>query len=358
MTSFNPSNTQKTSSPYQNTAATPPTSSTASSEVNEKTLKEVGNQTPKMIILSGTSTAGKSSIMSSFIKLNKEARECGIDDFSVEQTARLIRTKCQTEYEILRQAVPDNKLRQLMRDGTDAFTQTPSIFTKGSTTEQQEAVKKLISDKETYYKIGDMLIAEGNFSGPQEHLENEAHFNEIMHRAKGAKTVIIDTPVAEDFIEYLKRNPSDADMHIQRFLIYVPLPNLLERVGPRNAASEKSGDLLNIRSHANVIQQFMRNYRPKKANEAGVDTITRKDIETLFVTYRDQIETENAKGGKPLLLADVLTHFGFTTGVDKVDITHNFQKFDGIFRTAKPGQDADTIARHLITQDHRWEKLS
>ncbi len=312
----------------------------------------------RLIFLSGTSTAGKSSIMTEFAKRHENAVELGTDDFEEQHRAALIAKHFPKEYAILSQVIEDKKLFRFLFSPLDVIKKHPEEFFKNSpepkTAAEKEALLALrnaaLSLYETpFYKAVDVLLKKHKAT------QDEEHFKAILDLSAKGKTVIFDTPNAAGFLEYLKSHPHHAP--VQRFLVYVPLTELVKRLPGRNEQAEATGNVYNRRQYIDLLNQFKHQYRKAEpAADIPVGTLKREDVEKIFKDNEQAIEAENmsarenSRAEQVVVKDQFLKYFGLDAQ-SEVPITCDFQKFDGIFHTAT--QTAAASADQLST--HSWQ---
>ena len=325
-------------------------------EKNESLIKGTVNKTQssanRLIFLTGTSTAGKSSIMTAFASHAENALELGADDFRETRCAELMKKHFKADYAILSEAVDDKNLFRLINSHPDFVEKNPHLFFKASSTsEQREAAFSVYKPQKFYDDIQNMLTS-------NKASQDEEHFSTILSQAKN-KTVIFDTPNSMDFFNYLKEHPCDKP--IQRFLVYAPLPELIRRLPGRNAVSEQTGNEVNKRQYIDILKQFKDLYSKAEPNQIEIATLKKKDITAIFKqngTIIDQ-ENANAKDDDRINENDYLKHFGLDpldSEETEVPITMNkLEEFQGIFRTGTH-QPADVTAQQL--NDYKWSDIS
>jgi hypothetical protein len=305
----------------------------------------------KFIMLSGTSSAGKTSIMNALCKHQNDAVQLGIDDF-FEQIAlpNLIKAKLPQDYEVLRHAFADHILSLVCDPGAsidEILEKRPGIFREDSFPEQRALARALLADK-----------TEGSFCHRfKAELRNwdptEEHFLALLEKFHQGKTVIFDTCSPNEFFTFLNKHGIQVEDKVNHILVYLPLQVLLERVHGRNDKAEISGNLKDKRSLTGVIGSFMDHYRPiQNRSDVKVDRIKQSDIVALFDRYAEQINEENKRNRVPVTLESFLSYFGFTEGVKEVGITTKFHIPQGILSTKQqtPSESAYQLRTSKFTK--------
>lgn len=307
---------------------------------NESQLKETVNKTQssanRLIFLTGTSTAGKSAIMTAFTQHGENAMELGVDDFDEGRWSDSIKQHFPEDYDILSRAVNPKDFFKFMNSPLNKL-----LFKDESSPEERAVATKLHASPEFYMKIRGALAPE--------------HFQKILSFVK-YKTIVFDTPNAQDFFKFLK--DKHCDVPIQRFLVYASLTTLVDRISKRNA--ESVDNEVNKRRYVDVLRHFKDQYRKAEPNEIQVDTLRKGDITTVFKQHSITIGAENSDSDEQYQITEkkFLEHFGLDpsdSDEKTVSITTNeIEKFQGIFRTTT--QSADEIAKQL--NEHKWIDLS
>lgn len=305
----------------------------------------------RMIILSGTSSSGKTSIMDALCKNQKDTVQLGADDF-FDRVAlpNLIKTRMPADYEVLRQAFADGDLSLVCDPGAaiDAILEKKAgLFKEGATQEQREAARLLLADKSEASFCERFKAVLRNWNAGEE------HFWGILEKFQEGKTVIFDTCYPKEFFAFLEKQGIQVEEKVHHILVYLPLQVLLERVQGRNEKAVSSGNLMDKRSLSGVLGSFMDHYRPVHQKEdIKVDRLKRPEIVSMFNRYEEEISEENKKNRVPVTLESFLSHFGFTDGVNEVDITTEFKIPQGILRTMNqtPSESAYQLRKNTFTR--------
>lgn len=312
---------------------------------------------PKLIFLSGTSTSGKSTIMREYAKSRDNTVELGTDDFEETRVASLIKTHYPEEYNILSQAVDDKSInRFLFYTPRDLVESKPELFFKPeSSVSEREAAIALNYDSDFQPKCSDLLKT-------LKKDQDKEHVETILDHLDRGVSVIFDTPNEDNFYKQFEQfSKAPHRVNVERFLVYVPLGDLINRLGVRNADSISTGNLSNQRQNIDLLNQFKSTYRKARPGEAVVDILKKEDIEKIFEANRKDIDNENKNMQEQGNTAHVveqeayLEYFGLTPLSPEVGITTitDYKKFDGIFRTAN--QSTESSIKQLST--HTWERF-
>lgn len=330
---------------------------------SEKQLKETGDKIqhegPRLIFLTAPTSSGKSSIMAEFAK-RENTEQLGTDDFEeIHFRPSLIAKHFPDQYAILSKVVDNKNLYNFLflpRDIAKRFFKNSPEPTTDLEKQEREKCRQAaltIYDDDAFVTAVDKMLKENK------PLQDEAHFKAILDHYANGKTVIFDSPNAVDFFKYLKSHPRKPT--VERFLIFVPLTKLIERLPIRNEQAEKTGNLYNKRQYIDVLHQFMHHYHPTSSeDDVVVGTLKREDVEKIFKDHEETIKEENSKARDKARKDLVVEREQFLKffGLDKspeVAITSDYQKFDGIFHTALDSQTAAVSAKQLA--ERSWKKF-
>lgn len=309
-----------------------------------------------IIILSGTSSAGKTSIMDAFCRGQSNKVSLGIDDFFADTyLPKLIKNQFPEDYEILCQALEDKDLFEACNPGVSIYeilAKRPDIFRSNVTVEQKNHAIELIADKSDLSFLNRLVdVLEKDEKMP---LRDEAHFNEILDQFNSGKTIIFDTVSPGDFFQFIRSKGIKIEDRVNHLLVYLPLEALVDRVEKRNALSIKQGNFSNRRPIVHVLRDFQRHYKKAGLDDKIVGILNRSDIEKIFVKYSVQIEEDNKRvnevGDPEIKIDEFLEYFQFEEGVDKVALTTNFRIPIGVLfsQNITPSESADQLRKHTF----------
>jgi GTPase SAR1 family protein len=306
----------------------------------------------RFIILSGTSSSGKTSIMSAFCRNQQDKVRLGVDDFNSETyQPGLIKDHLPEDYLILSQVFEDIALFEVCNPDAsidDLLMKRPEFLKSGATAEEKEAVKNLLADRSVHSfheRFVEMVDAESDKI-------NEPHFNAILDWFNKGNTVVFDTTSPGEFFEIIKERGVKIEATVHHLLVYLPLPTLLNRVEGRNKLAVKQGNLGNLRPVSHVMRDFTRHYKIATESDKVVAVLKRSEIETLFNKYADQIQADKQSYGVEFTLDDFLTHFQFGEGISEVSITTDFRMPQGVLYSgaASASESAYQLRTHTFTR--------
>ncbi len=274
------------------------------------------NSSGIVVVLNGTSSAGKSSIINElYKKLGNNFERVQIDDFLWPQLIN----KAQALGYILKST-----------NGKDA----EQVIMNELPQEQRNALFKFFDD-------------EGWFSGKQ------ALSKAVRQYAISGKNVIIDTVISDKF-----GNPEAQDFAQQMdgikaiyVLVYCSLDKLYEFVEARNA----SGDAGEKRSFAQSVSQFPYMYQlAKESDQHPVDFISKSTFNKVLELVEKEFMNTPSNGRESLSsIKDILTQkFELDTDKDPVPVT-GMLDYNLIVNTGKysPEECADQIVDYMRTID-------
>ena len=229
-----------------------------------------------IVLLLGTSTAGKSSIIDAFLQKNRLARESGIDISArkdiVAQMSQQFPGEIQTIRDALGVSVTDTTILNCIvsRDPS-------SLCKKGATIAEKEAVRSAVQKIRQGFSHSDVDVG-------------KIMFDEILcNSVQGIVTIFDHIDVEAVFSRVM-------NLHIQLplefALVYCPFKDLSDRMDKRNEKAEAAGTPLDIRRGTFPFKQFAHFFGPKKREGDPVLETLPRDVVVAEVSrhYRDDIE--------------------------------------------------------------------
>ncbi len=231
-----------------------------------------------VILLDGTSCAGKSAIIQEFKKLHPEYVVIKMDDF-----------------------YPQDLIEKAQEFG----------WMQGALTDPWEFIRTYLTEKNNRYYLDAQLRRELFSDGSGRH-----YLDEAKQKALVGRDVIIDT-VLEDDIQYAIFTSTFQGLNPLKVLVYCPLDILLERVEKRNMSPDKTEHRLAF----GAFEQFPELYKPQTDfAEQLIDTVRSEMLaQTFDKAMQDFIATGIATGYVPVLEAfkhRFIDHFGLATHVE------------------------------------------
>lgn len=328
------------------------------SHVAEKLQHEWG----EVVVLVGTSTAGKTSIISELIKQKPGMVERGIDSAWVNIPLIYLNKHHPNEMAFLESVIEPTK-EDVENSGyllsyVDPPGKEPSFKTGVS-----------VKDKEQYQKVVKKLndsLCEGI---PGDTSEKYAHsiitcmMDEIILESKQGRPVACDIlQVNEVALEALKiQLPS-----VKFALVYVPFQTLAERVIIRNNEAISEGNFGNARPGVFPLEQFTKLFRPRNDSDLDSEIVQRLTlgevkhaIDTVFENSKTFLVSHNPESlgqlEKDTVLSRsiILAKFGFEEGDDPnkvVELTPSYKGYHMLINTAQGGKSKSEVVQEAIKQ--------
>ena len=275
-----------------------------------------------VVVLVGTSTAGKTSIIKALRQLEPDRAEDGID------------LRCDVELlRCLRKHAPDDV------DALEHFMNSSDIIKavfgeerpyKASTSEAQkieaeQVIQKLKKTVEALPK--EELDAVFKSAEPK-------MFDEAFEYSRQGRSMICDALDVDVLARYVRMRNFDGPMRV--VLTYCPFHRLSSRMEQRNKEAQASGNLSNQRIGEFPFLQFSDLYSKKEVGQTTLEVITRQQAITTFDKHFDQGTADKIRDHQahnlPIPSAEeilmekestrqrFLENLGFEDGIDSVEI--------------------------------------
>lgn len=272
-----------------------------------------------IVVLIGTSTAGKTSIIQALKELESDRIEDGGDIRFMTADLKAMTKYNKNEIEIL---------KRVMKTDLDIPS---AVFCKERSWKQGVSEEEKAQAEEAILKIkktGETLDKEevGAFF---QNLELEM-ITDAFERSRHGGTVIFDLLRIEALVEQIFTKNFNGPVRIA--LAYCPFHKLSSRMEKRNREAEESGQLSNQRIGAFPLLQFGEIYTQKRINQETLESITREQtIKAFNDNFDNGIKTGRKNGDKlpsdnqiakdkDRARTELLRNLGFREGSDKVEI--------------------------------------
>lgn len=311
-----------------------------------------------IVVLVGTSTAGKTSIIQALKKLESDRVEDGGDLRGLAIDLKNIKKHSHEEVKILEKVFKE------------PFDIAKAVFSP------ERAWKADISSQEkteAEAAIERIRLKRGSFSVQEqeedrasyENLELEMFDDAFEYSRRGGK-MIFDVLSIDTLAKHVIARNFDGPLRV--VLTYCPFHILSSRMEKRNQEAQESGEFSNQRIGAFPLGQFGEIYSQRKENQAAFESLTRDQVTKAFNDNFDKgIEAARGEGhsmppqeqiekDKERLRSDLLKKLGFKEGIDQVEIAPKRQQlYDLILDSSKmlPEESAKLI--HKGT-DQRYMK--
>jgi len=223
-----------------------------------------------VIVLVGTSSAGKTTIINALRAAEPEREEFGADRTSAERVYRHV-AKHYKEYGVSKEdwehihkvLVAERGDWQIHNAIWGDFKFKPGV----SEADQQRAQKTAAALR----KVVDKFISEH----PDETVKYLVR--KSLELAKKGSDVIFDTINPEDVYQ----DPLSSQLSIKTVLVYCPFHVLSERVAERNRQAIADGKPQEVRAGFYPLRQFAEIFGPRKSTDSDIDVIDTVSKETV-----------------------------------------------------------------------------
>ena len=297
------------------------------------------HQWGEVIVLIGTSSVGKSSIISELIKQKPGMIEHGIDLAVVNIRLTFLNTNQPEEMAFLRQVIeptemdiksPGHILDYILADTKPNFKAHISSKDRARYAEAVQKLKRLLLPQISK----DILV---------KHM-----MDQIMIDSKRGSPVVCDALQIKEIVEhtFTKHHSS-----IKFALIYVPFQTLAERVKGRNDEALAKRDFLNAVPGLFPLEQFTKIFRPKRDdNDVVVQKLTFKEVDYAIDTVYEsakafwekydptELERRDLQKEKTESRTKILKKLGFKEGNEPgkaVELTPRFKGYHILINTAQ-----------------------
>ena len=294
-----------------------------------------------IIVLVGTSTAGKSSLIQALRRIEPERIEDGGDLKTEVILFQYLKKQYPVEVAVMQKVMRPLDIPRAILAGERPWQMMPL------TPEQAQAEEVI----QGMGKVEDSLPLDELFQNTEPLMIDDA-----FERSRRGESVIFDVlKVATIANRVLMRK---FDGPIRKVLVYCPFSLLSSRMTERNRAAAESGQLSNQRRGAFPFRQFADIYTRKQPEQSPLETITRAQAIKTFTENLDQEILVFREKGFPLpseeqlqidksnMTQEFLKRLGFTDDVDEIEIApRDPEAYDLIINS---GQVTATEAAHIL----------
>lgn len=219
-----------------------------------------------VVILVGSSTAGKSSIIKELLRQKKDMVEQGIDLAALAIDLKYLQTNHAQEMAFLQSAVLH----------TEELEKTPFLLLHYIF----DGVTPLLRDgvDPAQFRIVCQELKKSRAEFPMPSLLTVL-MDDVLAQAKSGRCLVFDLLEVQDIFNHaISKHPS-----LKIALVYCPFQTLAQRVVVRNAEAVQSKDPFNIRPGVFPLEQFAELFRPKQnAQDEVVQSLSRSQAEEAF----------------------------------------------------------------------------
>jgi len=310
----------------------------------------------EVVLLIGTSTAGKSSIISGLIQHESRFLETGVDQAGVRILLEFFEKHHPDEMQHFKEILDINEPGLILDMIVGGLP--PTFNNKATPSDKEQFSQEVQKMKATY----DNYFPPDS-DGPWAMLENMM-LDEVLLHAKSGTPVIFDALKTDSIATHvLFRDPAVKPKIV---LVYCPFQDLSARVINRNKEAVASGNPGDVRAGVFPLEQFAALFKPKESDDDPViQTISKKDAEEAVGTLFDlsvQFQKDHSPirlEGKDLLkeretkIQAILSKLGFEQDdpPDKVsELTPRFNGYNIIINTSAPGVSREESVQRSVEQ--------
>lgn len=302
-----------------------------------------------IVVLVGTSTAGKTSIIRALQTLESDRKEDGGDLRILAQDVRNYQVTCPEETEVLLRAFKEPL------DVSRAVFSKERAWRTGISHQEKELAEEAISKIRQH---GEKLSSEeqAKFRESFENLELQMFDDAFEHSRRGG-SVIFDVLKIDKLAQHLHMRKFGGPIRI--VLVYCPFYELSARMQKRNQEAQESGEYSNQRVGEFPLVQFSEIYTQKKGMQPTFELITREQALTAFNDNFERGVEFSRREGHPMpseedllfdkrkFQAQFMENLGFKEGVDVIEVApKDYDNYDLILnsKTLAVGESARVIS--------------
>jgi len=310
-------------------------------------LQQIGQG--KILVLTGTSKAGKTSIIEYLKETVPGSMATGMDEYWPAHDAALLQNHKPELYAKMAKALtPAFIVEAVIYDMAD--DRLP--WKKEASEEEVQDARLTI--KEARKQLKDVPLSSVDAVERQ-------MMDQVIDESKNRPLVLFDASDSRTFLKQCAHRNFSAPVKVG--LVYCPFAELGKRVAKRNEkALATPGGWVDFREPVMPLIQFLYYYRPAKQGETVIDTLTRAEVEKTFDTaFAQNLEYFSSRADKDpqaaasaarlverhdQLKSDVMNGLGFSNReVEEVQITPKFTNFQYLFNTKvqKPADSAGIV---------------
>lgn len=290
-----------------------------------------------IVVLVGTSTAGKTSIIKALKQLESDRVEDGGDLRCLAIDLKVMTKYNKNEIEIL------IKLMKTPLDVPKAIGSTERSWKTGVSSQEKLEAEEAI---QRIKKTGESFSAKEkeDIHSSFQNMELEMFDDAFEHSRKGGN-IIFDVLNIDVLAKHVLMRNFDGPMRV--VLTYCPFHVLSSRMEQRNKEAVESGELSNQRIGEFPLMQFSEIYTQKETGQRSFERLTREQVTKAFDENFDRGTDNNREAArlegrkfpspkeiskeKEKLRADFLKNLGFKEGIDVVEVAPKNQQFYKLF---------------------------
>jgi len=286
-----------------------------------------------LVVLVGTSTAGKTSIIRALKELESNRIEDGVDLRFFATALKIIIQYNPNEVEILR------KVMKTPFDIPHAVHIDQRSWKTGiSIEDKMEAEKAIKQIQKTHASFSEKEFE--NIDNLNRNIELEM-FDDVLESTRRGKNIIFDVLNTDALAKHILMRNFNGPMRV--VLTYCPFKVLSSRMERRNTEAVASGELHNQRIGDFPLRQFSEVYTKKEKGQRTFERLTRDQVIRAFDENFDKgiaarHERDLSNGRVPKSPEEILrekeerrdtflNNLGFKEGVDAVEVSPKNQDF-------------------------------
>ncbi len=290
-----------------------------------------------IVVLVGTSTAGKTSIIKALKHLESDRHEDGIDLRGLAIDLKAMSKYNKNEIGIL------IKLMNTPLDVPKAIGSRERSWKTGISSQEKLEAEEAI---QRIKKTGDSFSTKEkeDVDSTFQNMELEM-FDDAFEYSRRGGNIIFDVLNIDVLAKHVLMRNFEGPMRV--VLTYCPFHVLSSRMEQRNKEAVESGELSNQRIGEFPLMQFSQIYSQKEKGQRPFERLTREQVTQAFdknfdsgtTAKREAARLEGSKfpstkeisKEKENLRADFLNNLGFKEGVDVVEVAPKNQNFYHLF---------------------------
>lgn len=267
-----------------------------------------------VIVLVGTSSAGKSSIIKALRQIEPDRIEDGIDLRADARFLEYYKLKCPNEVTMLEKVMDPLDIPKAVA--------SPERTWKRALSEQEMAdAERLIQHIQEVEKSAPEAEMQEWFQNMEPQM-----FDDAFEHSRLGRSIIFDVANVDAIARHTLMRNFPGPMCVA--LVYCPFSALSSRMEVRNREAEESGHLMNRRVGELAFIQFSEIYTRKAQDQPPLELITRSQA---IKTFDDNFDKGDRLGNKDTSRQTFLDNLGFTPNDNKVNIAPRNQHLYHLF---------------------------
>lgn len=222
---------------------------------------------PKIVMLYGNGSAGKSSLAREVLKQDSNWAIVDEDDLYIHHWLQMVQNLCPTEYKVVSKVVSNENIFHATRNNL-------IVFNKG--TSEIDCTLAL----ESIHKIKDLFFGEQEIA-LREMLDDKLEYDVIIlikENLEHNRNVLFDRVcTTSDRLKQLIPNHE-----VLKALVFSPLEKSIEKFHKRNLKAKLTNNYYNARYYKHLISSFCSIYQITNSSKGALCTYTENEIEKFF----------------------------------------------------------------------------